>query len=227
MRSKGESRSSMAAASARRVSNRAEMAASGTVRRRRSGSLTLSSTGAPSSFSQPAWMRLASRPAIEPIRVASASRSIKSSSVQSTISAPALASRSRLAAKALAISGESSSSSLPRGIPMRSPAIGRATGGIGCSPAITASAIAQSATVPASGPSESRLGDSGKAPSSGMRRAVGLKPTMPFNAAGMRTEPPVSEPMAMSQVPSAAETPAPEDDPPGMSRWSVAFPGTG
>ncbi len=110
---------------------------------------------------------------------------------------------------------------------MRSPAIGRATGGFGCSPAITASAIAQSATVRASGPSESRTGDSGKAPASGMRLAVGLKPTMPFSAAGMRMEPPVSEPMAMSQVPSAAETPAPEDEPPGMRLSLVALPGTG
>ena len=90
-----------------------------------------------------------------------------------------------------------------------------------------ASARAQSATEAASGPTESRLGANGKAPSSGMRDAVGLNPTSPFSAAGMRIEPPVSEPIAMSQVPSAAETAAPDEDPPGTRLSSVALPGTG
>ncbi len=40
----------------------------------------------------------------------------------------------------------------------------------------------------------------------------------------MRTEPPVSVPMAMSEVPSAAETPAPEEEPPGTRLGSAALP---
>ena len=35
-------------------------------------------------------------------------------------------------------------------------------------------------------------------------------------AAGMRTEPPVSEPMPATAIPSVTETAAPEDEPPGM-----------
>jgi hypothetical protein len=50
------------------------------------------------------------------------------------------------------------------------------------------------------------------------------KPTTPLSEAGMRTEPPVSEPMEIS-VPSPTDTPAPEDRPPGMRLASSAFPG--
>jgi hypothetical protein len=52
-----------------------------------------------------------------------------------------------------------------------------------------------------------------------------LKPTTPLSAAGMRTEPPVSLPMEISLVPSATDTPAPEDEPPGIRRGSAALPG--
>ena len=58
--------------------------------------------------------------------------------------------------------------------------------------------------------------DSGTAPSVGTSRAVHLKPTMPFSAAGMRIEPPVSEPRPTKAAPLATETAAPDDDPPGM-----------
>jgi hypothetical protein len=61
---------------------------------------------------------------------------------------------------------------------------------------MTASAIAQHATLLANGPIESSVVDSGSTPSRGMRCCVGLKPTMPHSAAGMRTEPPVSLPIA-------------------------------
>ncbi|GAO27353.1 hypothetical protein ALISP_7173 [Alicycliphilus sp. B1] len=57
--------------------------------------------------------------------------------------------------------------------------------------------------------------ESGTAPSVGTRRAVFLKPTTPLRAAGMRIEPPVSEPRAMKAAPVATDTPAPEDEPPG------------
>ena len=58
--------------------------------------------------------------------------------------------------------------------------------------------------------------DSGSAPSRGVSRAVFLKPTMPHSAAGMRIEPPVSEPRPMKAAPVATDTAAPEDEPPGM-----------
>ena len=83
-------------------------------------------------------------------------------------------------------------------------------------PAIAASSSAQHATVGASGPAESSVPDSGNTPSSGMRPTVVLKPVTPQRAAGIRTEPPVSLPMAAAAMPSVTETAAPEDDPPGM-----------
>jgi len=48
-------------------------------------------------------------------------------------------------------------------------------------------------------------------------RALGrnAKPTTPQSAAGIRTEPPVSLPIAISHMPSATATAAPEDEPPG------------
>ena len=69
--------------------------------------------------------------------------------------------------------------------------------------------------------------DRGRAPSVGTRRAVLLKPTMPFSAAGMRIDPPVSEPKPMNAEPVATETAAPEDDPPGTrgTRVSAALAG--
>ncbi len=44
---------------------------------------------------------------------------------------------------------------------------------------------------------------------------------MPFSAAGMRTEPPVSEPIETGTTPAATATPEPEDEPPGMRATSV------
>lgn len=58
--------------------------------------------------------------------------------------------------------------------------------------------------------------ESGSAPSVGTSRAVLLKPTIPFSAAGMRIEPPVSEPRPMKAAPVATEIAAPDDEPPGM-----------
>ena len=72
---------------------------------------------------------------------------------------------------------------------------------------------------------ESRLVESGTTPSIGTRRAVGLKPTMPHTAAGMRTEPPVSVPSAATAMRSPTETAAPADDPPGTRVRSAGLPG--
>ncbi len=62
-------------------------------------------------------------------------------------------------------------------------------------------------------------------PSRGTRFTVGLKPVMPQNAAGMRVEPPVSEPMPISHMPSPTATAAPEDEPPGTRLRSAGLPG--
>ena len=90
---------------------------------------------------------------------------------------------------------------------------------------MTASASAQSATLRAMGPTESSVQDSGKAPSVGTRWRLGLKPTMPQSAAGTRVEPPVSEPIEISHMPSAAATAPPEEEPPGMRARSAGLPG--
>src|SRR6185503_2095578 len=50
----------------------------------------------------------------------------------------------------------------------------------------------------------------------GVSRAVFLNPTRPCRAAGMRIEPPVSEPKAAQAAPVATDTAPPEVEPPGM-----------
>ena len=78
------------------------------------------------------------------------------------------------------------------------------------------SSAAQQDTLIASGPTESRLGASGKTPFSDTRPCVGLKPTIPQKAAGMRHEPPVSVPSVAGVMPSATPTAPPEVEPPGI-----------
>ena len=49
----------------------------------------------------------------------------------------------------------------------------------------------------------------------GTSRAVLLKPTTPLSAAGIRIDPPVSDPKPINAAPVATDTPAPEEEPPG------------
>ena len=64
--------------------------------------------------------------------------------------------------------------------------------------------------------------DSGTAPVVGTSRAVFLKPTMPFSAAGIRIEPPVSEPSPTNAAPVATDTAAPDEEPPGIwGAWGL------
>ena len=56
-----------------------------------------------------------------------------------------------------------------------------------------------------------------------MRPCVGLSPTTPQQAAGMRSEPPVSEPRAPWTMPAATATAAPLDEPPATRRGSQGF----
>jgi len=48
----------------------------------------------------------------------------------------------------------------------------------------------------------------------GTQPVVGRRPATPHNEAGLRTEPPVSEPNAMRHMPAALAAPAPPLDPP-------------
>ncbi|MNL25506.1 hypothetical protein D3C87_1469910 [compost metagenome] len=102
------------------------------------------------------------------------------------------------------------------GIARRRPRTGSASGAGPPSPDRMASSSAQQRTLAAMGPMESRLADSGSTPAMDTRQALGLKPVRPHSAAGMRTEPPVSDPIPATAMPSATDTAAPEDEPPGM-----------
>src|SRR2546430_15117615 len=62
--------------------------------------------------------------------------------------------------------------------------------------ASASSSALHSSTVRAIGPTWSKLGASGKQPSVGTRSYVGLNPTTPQQAAGIRVEPPESVPSA-------------------------------
>ena len=49
-----------------------------------------------------------------------------------------------------------------------------------------------------------------------MRPKLGLRPTIPDNAAGIRIEPPASEPSAIGTQPVATATAEPPDEPPAV-----------
>ena len=143
-------------------------------------------------------------------------RSANSGMSQSTSLTPSAASSRHASSNAFATVSSMPSKASVRGIHRRLPASGAAPGREGASPAMIASSSAQQATLCASGPIESRLTASGTTPSIGTRLAVGLNPVSPHRAEGMRTEPPVSVPIAAAAMPSVTETAAPEDEPPGI-----------
>jgi hypothetical protein len=69
----------------------------------------------------------------------------------------------------------------------------------------------------------SRDGARGYTPVSGILPWVTFKPKTPHKAAGTRTEPPVSVPIAIGVIPDATATPDPPDDPPGDVARSQGF----
>src|SRR4051812_4087678 len=81
-------------------------------------------------------------------------------------------------------------------------------------PAITVSISAASATVRVIGPRWSMVSSMGNAPVYGTSPWVGLWPTVPLKALGIRTDPPWSPPVAMSTAPDATSAALPDDDPP-------------
>jgi len=105
--------------------------------------------------------------------------------------------------------------------PRRKPGIGSASrsvivsGSAGSAPCITSSSSAQSSTLRAIGPGVSSVPLSGSTPYVDIRPIVVFSPVIPHHAAGMRTDPPVSVPIAHGAIRAPTATPEPEDDPPG------------
>ena len=78
-----------------------------------------------------------------------------------------------------------------------------------------ASNSAASSTSRVIGPGVSSVWLSGSTPKVLMRPIVVFRPVIPFQAAGTRTDPPVSVPIAHGARRAATATPEPEDEPPG------------
>ena len=106
-----------------------------------------------------------------------------------------------------------------------SPTVSPASSGAGTGAcARTDHTSAASATVRASGPTVSKVGTSGKTPSTGIRPHEGFMPTRPQQAAGSRIEQPVSVPRPMSQSPAAIAAALPPDEPPAVAPGSAGLP---
>ena len=87
---------------------------------------------------------------------------------------------------------------------------------------------ATSATLVPIGPTVSKLGQSGKTPSTAMRPNWGFSPTVPQAEEGRRIEPPVSLPSPMSHSPAASAAALPPEEPPAVRPgcagfWTVPF----
>lgn len=72
-----------------------------------------------------------------------------------------------------------------------------------------------SATERVSGPATDRPPTPERPGIDGTRPRLGFSPTSPVAAAGIRTDPPPSDPTAAGSSPAATATAAPLDDPPG------------
>ena len=113
-------------------------------------------------------------------------------------------------------------------MPWRRPASGcegaseNVTGSFGSAPCNSASVMAQSSTQRASGPGVSSVGLSGITPWALMRPMVVFRPVIPHQDAGIRTEPPVSVPMANGTMRDATATADPEDEPPGVRATAMS-----
>ena len=71
-----------------------------------------------------------------------------------------------------------------------------------------------SAALRASSPTVSSVGASGIAPRNGTRPLVGFHAVTPQAWAGMRSDPPVSDPSAATSAPPATAAADPDDEPP-------------
>lgn len=93
-------------------------------------------------------------------------------------------------------------------------------------PVSTEYASAQSATVLAMGPTVSKVGTSGKTPSTDTAPIGVLSPTIPQAPAGIRTDPPVSVPSVSGTMPAASATALPLLEPPAMRSGAVGLTGS-
>src|SRR3954465_15244011 len=89
-------------------------------------------------------------------------------------------------------------------------------GSRGSGPIVAAAISPQSSALRASGPPVSSVNDSGIALARLTRPLVGFSPVTPQKCAGMRIEPPVSEPSAAGTSRAATAEPEPEEEPPVM-----------
>ena len=95
---------------------------------------------------------------------------------------------------------------------------------MGSKPGTSAASIrSQPSTSSASGPPVSKLAASGQQPSSETRPCVGLCPTTPQHAAGIRIEPAESVPSAASASPAASAAAEPPLDPPATRPGKRGF----
>src|ERR1700731_5326552 len=90
---------------------------------------------------------------------------------------------------------------------------GKESGSAGCSPLMASSKSARSSTLRAIGPCTVRLRSILAAGVCATRPILGRRPTMPQKLAGLRSEPPMSEPCASHAMPVASATAAPPDEP--------------
>src|SRR6056297_2734685 len=90
-----------------------------------------------------------------------------------------------------------------------------------CPPSSAARISAQSSTERARGPTVSNFAQSGTTPPSDTRPDVVFRPTRSFQADGMRTDPPVSDPIPQAARSKATLAAAPDEDPPGTAPASL------
>src|SRR5207302_7821732 len=95
--------------------------------------------------------------------------------------------------------------------------IGRARRSVGSGPMTMSSACTRSSTVRARRPLVDRWCQSGAwLPPVGTRPSDGLRQDSPQSDAGIRSEPPPSEPVARGTMPAAMAAALPPEDPPGL-----------
>ncbi len=88
------------------------------------------------------------------------------------------------------------------------------SGELGSGPAMAVRKSARSCTVRAIGPETPSVNHAAVVDFDGTRPGVGRRPTTLQNDAGLRSEPPMSEPSASDVIPAASAAAAPPLDPP-------------
>ena len=91
---------------------------------------------------------------------------------------------------------------------------------------MAASISAASGTLRAIGPSTGSPDQPCARFSDGTSPGDGRYPTIPLNAAGLRSDPPVSDPEQIGAIPQASATPDPPEDPAADLVWSNGLPVT-